>query len=134
MSEAPAGGEDETSRTIRFGQAPCARAGRTSSVLLAASRERRVTRMRPSIDRVTPLLDDAIGGGARESKIEARHCAHARRTQHAEAASTPRHRAADAPKMGEDEARIVLQPEADRAVDPDMRGPDQRDLEQMERR
>ena len=46
----------------------------------------------------------------------------------------PRQRAADAAEMREAEARAVFQPEAERAVDADMRGPDQRDRDEIERR
>ena len=47
---------------------------------------------------------------------------------------TARHRAADAAEMRERKARAVFQPEPERAVDADMRRPDQRDLQQVERR
>ena len=46
----------------------------------------------------------------------------------------PADRAADAAEMGEARAGAVFQPEAERAVDADMRGPDQRDRQQIERR
>ena len=48
--------------------------------------------------------------------------------------ASSRQRAADAAEMGEAEARAVFQPEAERAVDADMHGPDQRDRDKIERR
>ena len=83
------------------------------------------------------MTDDAIGHAGRGSKIGAPHCPHARRSQHAERESKwelrAGHRASDAPEMREAEAGIVFQPEPERAIDADMAGPDQRDLNEIER-